>query len=96
MAMAERQSAHRERIETKVINGNVAGQTRGSWFGFIIALVVILGGFFLLYEGKSIAGLTAILASLASLVSVFFYSKYEQKRERTAKAEVMPRPRRQN
>lgn len=34
MAMAERQSEHREKLEARVVNGNVASQTRGSWFSF--------------------------------------------------------------
>jgi len=47
MAMAERQSAHRETLEAKVIEADIAKQTRGSIFGFIISLVVIIGGFVL-------------------------------------------------
>ena len=38
MAMAERQSEHREKLESLVVNGNVASQTRGSYFAFILAL----------------------------------------------------------
>ncbi len=94
MAMAERQSAHRKRMESTVIGGNVASQTRGSWFAFILALVTILGGFFLLYEGKSVLGMTAIIGSIASLVGVFIYSKHEQRKERIEKAATMPRPQR--
>jgi uncharacterized membrane protein len=45
MAMAERQSAHRERLEARVVDGNVANQTRGSYFAFIIMLAAILCGF---------------------------------------------------
>jgi len=86
MAMAEKQSAHRENLESRVVNGNVANQTRGSYFAFIIALVTILCGFFLIYKGKSGVGLAAIVTSVAGLVSVFFYSKREQRKERQEKA----------
>ena len=86
MAMAEKQSAHRVDIETRVINGNVASQTRGSYFTFILCLVAIVGGFILIEQGKSAAGLAAIITSLTSLVGAFVYSKYEQKRERIEKA----------
>lgn len=86
MAMAERQSAHREQMEARVINGNVASQTRGSYFAFILALVAIIGGFFLIYTGKNGAGLAAIIASVGSLAGVFVYTKYEQRKEREIKA----------
>lgn len=86
MAMAERQSAHREILESRVVNGNVANQTRGSYFAFIISLVCIVGGFVLIYEGKSAVGLSAIITSVTGLVGVFFYSKHEQRKERVEKA----------
>jgi uncharacterized membrane protein len=89
MAMAERQSAHRERLEARVVDGNVANQTRGSYFAFILALTAILGGFWLIHEGKSPEGLAAIITSIAGLAGVFFYSKYEQRQERSDKASAI-------
>jgi uncharacterized membrane protein len=89
MAMAERQSAHRERLEFLVVNSNVANQTRGSWFGFILGLVCIVGGFILIFVGKSIVGLSAIIASVAGLASIFVYAKREQRKERIEKATVL-------
>jgi uncharacterized membrane protein len=89
MAMAERQSAHRESLEKRVVNGNVANQTRGSYFAFILALVSILCGVFLIHEGKSGEGLAAIITSVGGLVSVFFYSKREQRKERVEKAAAL-------
>ncbi|MHB1701679.1 MAG: DUF2335 domain-containing protein [Acidobacteriaceae bacterium] len=86
MAMAERQSAHRESLEALVVKGNLASQTRGSYFAFILALVCIAGGFSLVYTGRSGEGISAIIISIASLVSVFIYSKHEQKKERVEKA----------
>jgi uncharacterized membrane protein len=89
VAMAEKQSAHRERLEARVIEGNVASQTRGSYFSFILALVAIVGGFWLIHEGRSASGLAAVITSVVGLVSVFFYSKYEQRQERVQKAEAL-------
>jgi uncharacterized membrane protein len=93
MTMAERQSQHREALEKKVVDGNVASQTRGSYFAFILLFITIVGGLYLLHEGKSIVGLSAIVASVGGAVGVFFYSKREQRKERVEKSEVMPRPR---
>lgn len=87
MAMAERQSAHREQLEDQVVRGNIASQTRGSYFAFVLALVALLGGFFLIYTGKSAAaGLVAIISSVGSLAAAFAYSKYEQRNERESKS----------
>ncbi len=86
MAMAERQSAHRESLEALVVKGNLASQTRGSYFAFLLALVCIAGGFSLVYAGKSGEGISAIITSITGLVGVFIYSKHEQKKERVEKA----------
>lgn len=87
MVMAERQSTHREDLEASVVKGNISSQTRGSYFAFVLALVSILGGFFLIYTGKNTAGLAAIIASVGSLAGVFVYSKYVQRKERERKSE---------
>jgi len=66
LAMAERQSAHRESMEAQVVKGNLARQREGAYFAFILAFLTICGGIFLLYSGRSIAGLVAILTPLAT------------------------------
>jgi uncharacterized membrane protein len=85
MALAEKQSAHREKQEARVIDGNVRSQTRGSWFAFILSLVIVSGALYLLHQGKNIGGLGAILAGIVPLAAVFFYSKREQAKERANK-----------
>jgi uncharacterized membrane protein len=89
MAMAEKQGAHREYLEARVIDGNVANQTRGSWFAFILSLVAIVGGLWLIGQGKSGEGLAAIITSIGGLAGVFLYSKHEQKKERLEKANAL-------
>ena len=86
MVMAEKQSEHREQLERRVVDGNVANQTRGSWFAFIIVLVALVEGFYLILQGKNSSGLATIIGSLVALVSVFFYAKYDQRKERAEKA----------
>ena len=66
MAMAERQSAHRESLEAMVVAGNVKSQARGTLYAFIICMVTVIGGFVLIGLGKSVIGISAIVASLAS------------------------------
>jgi|ERR1035437_4542965 uncharacterized membrane protein len=95
LAMAERQSKHRESLEAQVVAGNLRSQNRGNLYAFILALVTILGGIFLIYKGKDASGLAAIISSLVGLVSIFVYSKYAQGKERAEKSTALTERRRQ-
>ena len=94
MAMAERQSAHRESLEAKLIEGNVASQARGSHYAFIICLITIVGGFVLIGTGKSIYGISAVIGSLATLAAVFVVAKRDQRKERVEKSTALAERRR--
>jgi uncharacterized membrane protein len=85
MAMAERQSAHREALETKVVDSNIKNQARGTLFAFILSLVSILGGFWLIAHGQSPYGIATIITALATLAGVFVYNKHQQRKERGEK-----------
>ena len=89
LAMAERQSAHREALEARVVEGNLASQRRGSYFAFLIMLVAILGGLYVLSRGMSLGGLTTIIVATGGQLGVFIYSRREQRRERVEKSAVM-------
>ncbi len=87
--MAENQHTHRQGLEKHVIHSNVAAQRLGTILGFIVAMTVVIGGMFLVHEGKSGEGLAAILTALASLVGVFLYSKHEQQKELAKKTDAL-------
>jgi uncharacterized membrane protein len=89
MVMAEKQSAHRESLEAKVVAGNVASQARGSHYAFIICLVTIIGGFVLIGMGKNIYGISAVISSLATLAAVFVVAKRDQRKERVEKSTAL-------
>ena len=89
LAMAERQSKHRELLEAQVVAGNLSSQRRGSVFAFIISFVTILGGMYLIYSGKDASGLATVITSLAGLGGVFIYSKREQAKERVEKSTAL-------
>jgi len=89
IAMAESQHSHRQDLEKHVIKSNVAAQKLGTILGFIVAMTVVLGGMWLVHDGKSIAGLASILTALASLVGVFLYSKHEQQKDLEKKTEAL-------
>jgi uncharacterized membrane protein len=89
LAMAERQSKHRELLESQVVTGNLESQRRGSLYSLIIALTAILGGVFLIYTGKGASGLATIITALVGLVSVFIYSQRRQSKERVEKSTAL-------
>jgi uncharacterized membrane protein len=91
VAMAERQSRHRQELERLVVEANCQAQRRGQYFAFILALIVITGGVYLLASGKSIEGFSAIILALASLVTTLIYGRREQAKERTRKAQALSR-----
>ncbi len=41
---------------------------------FVVAIVIIVGGIWLISEGKQWEGLVAVLTPLATLVGIFIYS----------------------
>lgn len=81
VAMAERQSSHRQAIERDRIKATNKTEHWGQVFAFILAMSTILGGVYLISIGKDGTGLAAILTALGSLVGVFLYGKYTQTRE---------------
>jgi uncharacterized membrane protein len=89
IAMAESQHSHRQELEKHVIKSNVSAQKLGTILGFIVAMTVVVGGMFLVHEGRSGEGLAAILTALASLVGVFLYSKHEQQKDLARKTEAL-------
>jgi len=81
VAMAERQATHRQDPEKTAITSNRKRELTGQIFGLLIALSAIACGTYLAIYDKSVAGLGTIIGTVASLVAVFIYGKYTQKKE---------------
>jgi uncharacterized membrane protein len=71
--LTEGEAAHRQLMEKTTVDAAVRNQSRGQIFGFIIAIVVIVGGIVLVALGMNAEGLAAILTPLALLVGAFVY-----------------------
>ncbi len=82
IAMAENQSSHRQKIETKVINSDILNSKLGLIFGFIIGLVGIIGGVYVVVHDKAFAGGFIITGTLVSLVGTFVYGSRQRRSER--------------
>lgn len=83
LKMAEEQSAHRRSLEQKVISSDVLNAKLGMLFGFIIGLVAILAGVYIVVIDKNNQGYFLSLGAIAALVGVFVYGrkKKEQRLE---------------
>jgi uncharacterized membrane protein len=89
IAMAESQHDHRQHLEKHVVQSNIKAQRLGTILGFIVSMTVILGGMWLLHEGKDTAGLATVLTALGALVGVFIYSKHQQREDLKKKTDAM-------
>jgi uncharacterized membrane protein len=88
--MAEKQGEHRQSLELKVINSDISIRNKGQYFAFILGLISIISGTFLIYSGKNIQGFIVLITSLGSLVTAFMYGTYTRSKERKKKYEVQP------
>ncbi|MCI5972110.1 MAG: hypothetical protein MRZ08_03640 [Anaerococcus sp.] len=53
----------------------------GMWFGFIIAILSICIGAFLIYNDKNVAGIAAIFTSLVGVLAVFILNQKNEKKD---------------
>ena len=82
ITMAETQAAHRQRIESKVIESNIKNSRLGLHYGLIIGLTSVLGGALCILYGHEIGGTILGGTGLSSLVGVFVYGSIQKKKER--------------
>lgn len=77
------ESNHRRQLESKSLDYSARDVKMGAWFGFILGLVGLIGGFLvLLFTDHAIAGSVLSGGSLVALVTLFL---------RPAKSENSPR-----
>lgn len=81
MEMAEKEGEHRRSIEAKLADLKVSTsqedlriEKMGLIFGFLITLVCLISGVFLITNGNSLAGLSTVISSLALLIGSFLHS----------------------
>lgn len=87
LKMAEKQSEHRRAMEDRTLAEGIKASRRGQIFGFILALVVVLVGCWLLIMEKNAWGLAAIIAEVVGLVGLFVYNRESEKDELKQKRE---------
>jgi uncharacterized membrane protein len=82
VTLSETQSAHRQRLESSVVEANILAQRSGARFGFVLALLVIVGGFGLIAAGKDAQGIGLIVGDAVALSGAFLIGRRQQERER--------------
>lgn len=85
LKMAENQSLHRQTLEKSVVYSGVQDSKRGQYFAFLLALVIIIGGFYLIAIDKDVVGVVAIVGSVGTLVTIFLYGRKSERDEREKK-----------
>ena len=75
MTMAEKQSGHRITLEEKVVNANNRDSFLGVVFAGVIALLIVLGAIFLIYNNKDVQGFSLLIGASVAYISVFLKSK---------------------
>lgn len=55
------------------------GRLLGLIFAFLISILTIGGGVFLLYHDKSITGMVTLLTGIASVVGAFLFKEHKRK-----------------
>lgn len=84
LTMAEKQSEHRQKMESTVVKANTRDGHIGVIFAFILGLVIILGGIYLAAIGHPY-GTWFSLGGVATLIGVFVYGTRSSRKERTEK-----------
>lgn len=78
---AHGQTSHRQAMERKYLDAGIENSKRGQWFGFIVAMTVVLGSMGLIALGYSVWGFSLALFGLAALVGVFVYTQRRESQE---------------
>lgn len=77
----QKQMEHRMSLEGSVVRSNITGERIGQIFAFILCLVAIGSGVFLIMNNKDAAGISSILLSLGGIIGMFFVRKQRSRSE---------------
>lgn len=79
--LAESQLTHRQELENQVIKSNIENERKGISFAFILALVLMLIGGYLVYERRDTVGYFALFGPILYQGISFFIKKGNERKE---------------
>jgi uncharacterized membrane protein len=85
----EEQSRHRRDRETEVIRANIDHERRGQNYAFYLSFLIVVIGGLLIWQDKSVAGLSLILGDVIALAVVFVIGREKAGQERQAQRDSM-------
>jgi galactitol-specific phosphotransferase system IIC component len=88
--MAERQMEHRILAERKIISGDYIQSYLGIAAGFLLSVMIILGGIYLIIQGHDWAGGILIGLDLVGLATVFVLGSNSRRGARSEMLERIP------
>ena len=78
LKLSENEQKHRQNLEKKAVDHQIRIETLGLLFGFILALIIIAGGVYLLINDKSARGFSLIIGGIAAIITPFIFSKKQK------------------
>jgi len=85
LTMAENQSKHRQKLESKVVSSNSRDSLLGVIFAFVLGVIGLIGGVYAAISGAEILGTIVSAGSIATLAGVFVYGTNSDRKERQSK-----------
>lgn len=92
IAMAERQSAHRQQLENTVLKAEARRSSLGLIAAFVLSILALSASTFCIYTGHDVAGASIFGASLASIVIAFLRGTASRRSERETKMKMQTQP----
>lgn len=81
----DQQSAHRRELEHMRVAGDVKNERLGQHYAFVLSLLIVGAAGLLIWTGKSVMGLSLVLADVAALAGAFLVGRHWQRKERAEK-----------
>lgn len=86
-SMAEKQSDHRMRIESAVLQSDNSLATRVQWFGLIVVLSVLGLAGYMTFLGATTAAAVVVAIDVVGLAAVFVYSRLSSRSDQERQPE---------
>jgi len=81
LEMAERQSAHRQKLEAEIVHSDITNEKRGMNYSLIITLALLLIGAMLLILGKDTAGYFSLFGPSVFHAGNYIYKKLTEDKQ---------------